>query len=289
MHESPPPAPGSYPSRRSLREKSTRESVGRHGRVAAEASPIIPLVTTLAVDPGAVEVSEGTGPNERRSRPHRIRRTVFSVGALGGIAGLLLTMATSGLLAPLDPSAPAALAQQQRLDTRFESSGGAELFPDAIAESAPEDALQTFTNYADAEVQYPFASAVLLTDGFGERGWPVPGFHDAQDFAASFGTTVQAIADGTVLEAGWAQDGCGFGLKIQHRIDRQDVTSRYCHLWADSHSFEVGDSVVVGQEVGRVGSTGISFGPHLHFVVAIEGVAVDPMPFLLKYNRSTRP
>ncbi len=150
------------------------------------------------------------------------------------------------------------------------------------------EGLDTFVNYRDAAVQYPFAEAVPLSDPFGERSWPVAGLHDAQDFAAADGTQVQAIADGTVLEAGFASDGCGFGLKLEHEIDDQLVTSRYCHMQVNSHTFQVGDAVAVGDPVGNVGNTGLSFGSHLHFALTIDGEAVDPMPFLAKYNRLTR-
>ena len=214
---------------------------------------------------------------------------MFSAGALLGASTLLFAFAGSGFIAPSDSGSAAALTQQQRLGTGPTPADAYDLLGDVTAESAPPDAAWTFTNFTDARVQYPFASSVSLTDGFGERAFPVSGFHDAQDFAASLGTPVQAIADGTVIEAGWTQDGCGFGLKLEHRIDGQDVTSRYCHMWGESHSLAVGDRVAVGQEVGRVGATGLAFGAHLHFVITVDGEAIDPMPFLLKYNRSTRP
>jgi murein DD-endopeptidase MepM/ murein hydrolase activator NlpD len=95
---------------------------------------------------------------------------------------------------------------------------------------------------------------------------------------------VRSIADGTVIESGATSDGCGFGLKISHRIDGQDVASRYCHL-ATAPVVAVGDRVRVGQFVGLVGSSGLSFGAHLHLVVEVNGKAVDPMPFIAKYNK----
>lgn len=154
-------------------------------------------------------------------------------------------------------------------------------------EAAAEAALNradTFTNDPNAPVQYPFSSGVPLTDGFGPRAFPVYGFHDAQDFGAGYGGAVRSIADGTVIESGATSDGCGYGLKISHRIDGQDVASRYCHL-ATAPVVAVGDRVRVGQFVGLVGSSGLSFGAHLHLVVEVNGKAVDPVPFIAKYNK----
>lgn len=153
----------------------------------------------------------------------------------------------------------------------------------AAAEAALTRA-DTFVNDSTAPVQYPFPFGVPLTDGFGPRSFPVSGFHDAQDFGAGYGGAVQSIADGTVIESGTTSDGCGFGLKIRHRIDGQNVESRYCHL-ATAPVVQVGERVRVGQFVALVGSTGLSYGAHLHFVVEVNGKAVDPMPFLAKYNR----
>ena len=309
MPESAHGWPGSLSSRRALREAELRSRAGRHGRSgrhgdpeplpqdvagrhghaapAAAAPPPIPPVLSLPNIDIAPICSSADRPEPMRPKRRAARAFSASFG-LAGAAALAFAFTTSGLSGPTSASAQAAAQQQQHLGTASSPATAYEVLAEVAAETVPADALTSFTNYADAAVQYPFAEPVMLTDGFGERDFPVAGFHDAQDFAAPFGTPIQAMADGTVLEAGWAQDGCGFGLKLQHRIDGKDVTSRYCHMWEGSNAFAVGDKVVVGQEVGRVGSTGISFGPHLHFVIQVDGQAVDPMPFLLKYNRSTR-
>lgn len=288
MHESTPTPLVAYPRRKSLRTTERRSGRYAAATAAPEVSPIA-LVTSLSLPENSPRLAESARPLPRSRTPRRsFRRLILSTSAVLGAASLVLTFAASGLANPGIVETPAALAQQQHLGTDASLVDAYDLLGEVAAETAPADVTATFTNFADAGVQYPFASPVLLTDGFGERAFPVAGFHDAQDFAAPLGTPIQAIADGTVVEAGWADDGCGFGLKLEHRIDGQDVTSRYCHMWADSHTFTVGDEISVGQEVGRVGATGIAFGAHLHFVITVEGEAVDPMPFLLKYNRSTR-
>jgi len=152
--------------------------------------------------------------------------------------------------------------------------------PEASLEVPPETGLVDPTLLENSPVRYPFASKMSLTDGFGPRTVPVSGFHDAQDFAAPDGTPVLVIAGGIVLEAGWADDGCGFGLKVQHLVDDETLTSRYCHMQSDSHDYEVGDRVRFGDTAGRVGNTGMSFGAHLHLALRLEGEPIDPLPYI---------
>lgn len=224
-----------------------------------------------------------------RRRPVTVRRVLSSALALSCATGLVLTLALPALSGPSAGIETAAALPQQEL---VESAAGFSL-PDSFdalgtVSAEASDNPGDFVNFTDAEVQFPFATGQQLTDGFGPRSYPVAGMHDAQDFAAPDGTTVQAIARGKVLETGDTADGCGFGVLLQHRIDGMDVTSRYCHMQAGSNDLEVDQWVNVGDPVGRVGATGLAFGAHLHFALTVNGEAVDPMPFLTQYNRSTR-
>ncbi len=149
--------------------------------------------------------------------------------------------------------------------------------PQAVASAS---AAATLAGLEETKLRYPFDSKVPLTDSFGYRLAPVAEFHDAQDLAPDAGTPIRIIGDGVVSEAGFGSDGCGFGLKIEHRVSDQAVTSRYCHMEADSHAYQVGDVVSIGDTAGRVGSTGNSFGAHLHLVVQLEGESIDPLPFI---------
>ena len=107
---------------------------------------------------------------------------------------------------------------------------------------------------------------------FGPRGI---GFHPGIDLSASKGTPVGAAAAGRVVFAGF--DGGGYGnlVEIAHG---DGVLSMYAHLSA--FAVRLGQSVVTGTRVGRVGSTGESTGPHLHFEVRVRGAAVDPVSAL---------
>jgi murein DD-endopeptidase MepM/ murein hydrolase activator NlpD len=99
-------------------------------------------------------------------------------------------------------------------------------------------------------------------------------FHPGVDLAADYGSTVHASAAGTVAGAGW--DG-GYGNKID--IDHGNgYHTWYAHL---SHmDVSVGQRVYKGQAIARVGSTGFSTGPHLHYQVMLNGSPVDPTPYL---------
>jgi murein DD-endopeptidase MepM/ murein hydrolase activator NlpD len=109
---------------------------------------------------------------------------------------------------------------------------------------------------------------------FGWRTDPWPEFHRGLDLAADYGATVHAAADGTVASAGWDS---GFGIKID--LDHGNgYHTWYCHL---SHvDVSPGQHVTRGETIAAVGSTGESTGPHLHYQVMRDGVAIDPMPYL---------
>jgi murein DD-endopeptidase MepM/ murein hydrolase activator NlpD len=117
-----------------------------------------------------------------------------------------------------------------------------------------------------------------LSDGFGARGNPFGGgsseFHPGQDITAPPGTPVVAPADGTVLEAGW-KNGYGQQVVIDHG---NGLTTRYGHL--SKIEVAVGQGIRRGEELGQVGSTGRSTGPHLHYEVRIDDVAVNPDHYL---------
>jgi murein DD-endopeptidase MepM/ murein hydrolase activator NlpD len=97
-------------------------------------------------------------------------------------------------------------------------------------------------------------------------------FHDGIDIAAPIDTPVRAIAAGQVTIAGRMPDG-GVVVQIEHS---RDVFSVYGHLQPEL-VVRAGDSVVAGQAIGRVGLTGLTTGPHLHFEIVASGVPVDPL------------
>lgn len=115
------------------------------------------------------------------------------------------------------------------------------------------------------------------SSGYGLRADPIqhttinhPGF----DLAAPTGTQVTAAAAGTVTHAGPAGT-YGNLVTIRHE---NGFETRYAHLSAIS--VKVGDQLPAGAELGKVGTTGYSTGPHLHFEVRHDGAPIDPAPLL---------
>ena len=121
--------------------------------------------------------------------------------------------------------------------------------------------------------------------GTGNFGWPVSGritqkfwlHHPGIDIGAPKGTPVYAADSGYVVVAGWDQERVSYGFMILINHGNGYVT-RYAHLSA--FAVEVGDSVKKGQLIGRVGSTGNSTGPHLHFEIIKDGVRRNPFNYL---------
>jgi murein DD-endopeptidase MepM/ murein hydrolase activator NlpD len=113
--------------------------------------------------------------------------------------------------------------------------------------------------------------------GFGVRIDPFlhsPAMHTGVDLVAQTGDSVRATADGTVAVAGW-QGGYGKMIEIDHG---NGLVTRYGHL--SSIEVTAGQSVKIGQVVDRVGTTGRSTAPHLHYETRIDGEATDPQKFL---------
>ena len=120
--------------------------------------------------------------------------------------------------------------------------------------------------------------AGTLESGFGGRRNPFGGssyeFHSGQDIDAEWGAPVMAGANGTVTFSGW-QNGYGQLVVIDHG---GGLTTRYGHLSAIAAT--VGQLVQRGEFLGRVGSTGRSTGPHLHYEVRINDQPVNPLQYL---------
>ena len=121
-------------------------------------------------------------------------------------------------------------------------------------------------------VVYAYSGPIPATAarGTGSFGWPVSGHitqkfwtrHPGIDIGAPKGTPIYAADSGYIVQAGWSNVGFGNMILINHG---NGYVTRYGHLSA--FNVEVGDSVKKGQLIGRVGSTGNSTGPHLHFEI----------------------
>ena len=126
-------------------------------------------------------------------------------------------------------------------------------------------------------IRKPLEGDIDLASAYGIRQDPftgAPAMHTGVDIHGETGEPVRASADGTVTAAGWS-GGYGQSVDIDHG---NGLSTRYAHL--SSIDVRVGQTVKSGQVLGKVGSSGRSTGPHLHYETRIRGEAVDPQRFL---------
>src|SRR5690625_5283011 len=131
----------------------------------------------------------------------------------------------------------------------------------------------------DGSLSFPISPATVPSP-FGTRVHPVTGvrkLHDGTDFGAGCGTPVTASAAGTVTGTG-PRGAYGLQVAVAHPDIGAGLSTSYSHLSAIDVA--PGAHVQRGQQVGRVGTTGMSTGCHLHFMVTVGGAAQDPMTWL---------
>jgi murein DD-endopeptidase MepM/ murein hydrolase activator NlpD len=113
-----------------------------------------------------------------------------------------------------------------------------------------------------------------VTSGFAMRFHPILQnwrAHKGVDYSAPIGTPVRSVSEGTVDFAGW-QNGYGNVVQVQHANERSTL---YAHL--SRIEVKKGQRVEQGQQIGAVGMTGWSTGPHLHFEFRVGGQHQDPL------------
>jgi murein DD-endopeptidase MepM/ murein hydrolase activator NlpD len=195
------------------------------------------------------------------------------------------TANSSATTATADVTAPLREAQGDVVDngdSRFKS-----LFASwtAIERTAPSSG-EVVTAYSSpvpmrgisVPSRMPLEGAAL-TSSFGMRNHPVLGGrrqHQGIDLAAPSGTPVYATADGIVGRADW-YSSYGLFISLNHGASME---TRYAHL--SRLAVAAGDNVKKGDLIGYVGSTGRSTGPHLHYEVRVEGLAVNPIPYMVE-------
>ena len=127
-----------------------------------------------------------------------------------------------------------------------------------------------------SNLRWPVPSCSIITSRFGYRTAPTAGassYHGGLDIGAGQGATIVAAGDGDVIYAG-VNGGYGNCVMINHG---GGVVTLYGHM--QSISVGYGQHVSKGQTIGKVGSTGVATGPHLHFEIRINGSQTDPAPY----------
>jgi len=120
-----------------------------------------------------------------------------------------------------------------------------------------------------------------VSDYFGKRKHPILNkwrMHKGIDFAGKLGTDILAAGDGKVKKVRYSS-GYGLYIVIDHG---NNITTTYGHL--KDANVKVGDIVKASQVIGKLGNTGLSTGPHLHFEIKVKKQSIDPLK-LLSCNR----
>lgn len=124
------------------------------------------------------------------------------------------------------------------------------------------------------QFSHPCPEYTYISSEFGYRDFD-SSFHKGVDFAAPQGTPIYAADAGTVLISGYS-DSAGNWVVISHG---NGLTTKYMHM-AQLPFVYAGQGVSKGQNIGVVGTTGYSTGPHLHFQVEVDGTPVNPLYYL---------
>jgi murein DD-endopeptidase MepM/ murein hydrolase activator NlpD len=187
-------------------------------------------------------------------------------GIIDSISRIDSLCATVGIRSPAGTGFGAALAQ---------ALGDSPGTTTAAAATAPLAASAAGQTAAPGTMTLPVAGP--LTSPFGSRGSPVNStqeFHEGIDIGAAQGTPIRSAAAGTVSFAG-QMSGYGNVVIVQHA---GGLSTRYAHQSA--MLVTAGQPVAAGEVIGAVGATGEATGPHLHFEVRLNDVAVNPAPYL---------
>lgn len=225
-------------------------------------------------------------------KPSRRRRVVLAAW-ISSVAILILTLV---LVSPLG------LGEQQTLtlfDNLFAPSSQSSFNPgDHVLPPTPTPALLTNDGYCGGhDIWGTCATAVTASGlmGTGHMQRPITGSHVTQyfanpeyqiwcgcikphsgiDLAAPLGTPITAADSGQVLWVGWDWSGLGWAVKINHG---HYIATIYGHM--ASYTVKAGQNVMKGQTIGYEGSTGASSGPHVHFMVLVNNIWVDPTMYV---------
>ncbi|TFV98011.1 M23 family metallopeptidase [Leifsonia flava] len=292
-----PPAPAQPSSRREARstvaDDVTAPSRGRR------AAPVRSLPERAGVPTAPIPVPAQTSVTRRVSR----HLAAKGMAGLAIVVVALLAVATStpanALLSAADVQQAAAIAAATGTDSGVAQTVtvGDDVSAYAVqrdgydtstvAQVAAESGIRleaSFTNDPNGTVQWPFRVGVHIGDQFGARDCAgCSSDHHGQDFNPGLGAPIQAIADGVVSYAEDGDGDLGVHMMIDHVINGQVVTSVYAHMIHGSMLFKEGDTVKVGDVIGKTGDTGMSTGPHLHFEIRLGGKTgpwTDPLEWL---------
>ena len=167
--------------------------------------------------------------------------------------------------------------QQEAANNSSNSTNSGSSLGSASNSGAGSSNVNTNNSYTGGVFTWPCPSSTRITSGFGKRNSPTAGassYHQGYDIGASSGAAIVAAADGIVTITGYSSV-LGNYVILSHG---GGLFTIYEHC--SSVLVSKGQSVSQGSTIAKVGSTGISTGPHLHFGVQLNGKYVDPGNYL---------
>lgn len=139
--------------------------------------------------------------------------------------------------------------------------------------------------YTGGVMQWPLPGYYRISSYFGMRMHPILKYnkmHGGIDIGAPSGTPIHAAASGKVICAAWRSGGSGNTVIIDHG---GGITTLYFHIVNGGFLVKEGQIVSAGDVIAKVGSTGLSTGPHLHFEVRKNGVRQDPLNYVTNQKK----
>lgn len=125
--------------------------------------------------------------------------------------------------------------------------------------------------FLKAPLEFKYISSGFTTGLRYISAFDVSTGHRAIDYAASIGTPIRSVGDGTISFAGW-NGSYGYMVKVRHN---GTYSTNYGHM--SKMAVSAGEKVKQGDVIGYVGSTGYSTGPHLHFEMVKNGIKINPL------------
>jgi murein DD-endopeptidase MepM/ murein hydrolase activator NlpD len=212
-----------------------------HLKLIKRRKPLVsePLMPTPAIINKKYRKGSFVGKAVRHISEHKNARKVF--------ASNLAAFVIVGTIIPN--------TQAQNIQNFDDPSGG-----DSVIQT--QNPLKT-----EKSLQFPL-SKVKINQGFSV-------FHPGLDLGAEIGDSIKPIKAGVITESGYATDGYGNTILIDHG---KGLTSRYAHL--SKIEVGVGQNVTTDTEIGKVGITGHTTGPHLHLEIRQDGTPLNPLLIL---------
>jgi len=211
-------------------------------------------------------------PAYASSKPLEQTATVQQIAALDAQSLVVASQATA---APLDRGVFTATTPEEIQKKKAEEAAAARAAAAAAAASARFNVANVaLVSPGSGEVRYP------LPPGSYTEGRTIGGSHQGADMLAPAMTPIYAAAAGVVRASAESIGGYGVCVMLDSVVGGQRLQTTYGHMTYGTRQVQAGDTVVAGQLIGFVGSTGRSTANHLHFEVRVNGGLMEPYSWL---------